>query len=93
VLSGSSGRKAEGWPDRRRAPGERDESERAEPMRFIPVTIAATLAPGLNAQNAEAVVFVMECYPLNEASEDFRRWAVVTLHPTRFRAFLVNIVW
>ena len=33
-----------------------------------------TLAARLHAQNAEAVVFVMKCYPLDEASKDFRRW-------------------
>jgi len=32
-----------------------------------------TFAARLYAQHAEAVVFVMECYPLDEASEDFRR--------------------
>jgi hypothetical protein len=32
-----------------------------------------TLAARLHAQNAEAVVFVMKCYTLDEAGEDFRR--------------------
>ena len=39
-----------------------------------------TLATRLYAQNAEAVVFVMKCYPLNEAGEDFRPWVRVYRH-------------
>src|SRR6202040_4116294 len=39
-----------------------------------------TLAARLHAQNAEAVAFVMECYTLDEASEDFRRWVIVCRH-------------
>ena len=39
-----------------------------------------TLAARLHAQNAEAVVFVMECYPLDEAGQDFRRWVIVCRH-------------
>src|SRR5208283_4181311 len=39
-----------------------------------------TLAARLYAQNAEAVVFVMICYPLDEAGEDFRPWVGVYRH-------------
>ena len=39
-----------------------------------------TLAARLYAQHAEAVVFVMKCYPLNEAGEDFRPWVGVYRH-------------
>jgi hypothetical protein len=39
-----------------------------------------TLAARLHAQNAEAVVFVMKCYTLDEAGEDFRRWVIVCPH-------------
>ena len=39
-----------------------------------------TLAARLYAQNAEAVIFVMKCYPLNEAGEDFRPWVGVYRH-------------
>ena len=39
-----------------------------------------TLAARFYAQNAEAVVFVMKCYPLDEAGEDFRPWVHVYRH-------------
>ena len=39
-----------------------------------------TLATRLYAQHAEAVVFIMKCYPLNEAGEDFRLWVRVCRH-------------
>src|SRR5208283_4339723 len=39
-----------------------------------------TLATRLYAQHAEAVVFVMKCYPLDEAGEDFRPWVGVYRH-------------
>src|SRR5208283_3152925 len=39
-----------------------------------------TLAARFYAQNAEAVVFVMKCYPLDEAGEDFRPWVCVYRH-------------
>ena len=39
-----------------------------------------TLATRLYAQHAKAVVFVMKCYPLNEAGEDFRPWVCVNRH-------------
>src|SRR5271157_5307646 len=38
------------------------------------------LAARLYAQHAEAVVFVMKCYPLDEAGEDFRPWVGVYRH-------------
>src|SRR5271157_2444108 len=38
------------------------------------------LAARLYAQHAEAIVFVMKCYPLNEAGEDFRPWVGVYRH-------------
>ena len=39
-----------------------------------------TLAARLYAQNAEAVVFVMKCYPLDEAGEGFRPWVGIYRH-------------
>jgi len=39
-----------------------------------------TLATRLYAQHAEAVVFVMKCYPLNKAGEDFHPWVGVYRH-------------
>ena len=39
-----------------------------------------TLAARLHAQNAKAVVFVMKCYNVDEAGEDFRRQVIVCRH-------------
>ncbi len=39
-----------------------------------------TLAARLHAQNAEAVVFVMKGYTLDDAGEYFRRWVIVCRH-------------
>ena len=39
-----------------------------------------TLAARLYAQHAETIVFIMKCYPLNEAGEDFRPWVRVYRH-------------
>ena len=39
-----------------------------------------TLATRLYAQHAEAIVFIMKCYPLDKAGEDFRPWVGVNRH-------------
>ena len=41
-----------------------------------------TLATRFHAQHAEAVVFIMKCYPLDKAGEDFRPWVGVNRQAT-----------